>query len=71
MSRLNRVNISYIMTCGSKKDYNKAAVNLSVDKASTGVDRCRGLPSTPHWDLAKIPGSNSRIHLNNDAGKFE
>jgi hypothetical protein len=39
------------MTRGSEKDYIIAVVNLRVEVASTGVDRWRGPPSTPHLDL--------------------
>jgi hypothetical protein len=37
MFRLNRVNISYIMTRRSKEDCIEAAINLSVVVASTGA----------------------------------
>jgi hypothetical protein len=46
------------MTCGYEKYYIIVTVNLSVGKASTGANRWRGSPTTPHLDLAKIPGSN-------------
>jgi hypothetical protein len=64
MFRLNRVNISYIMTHGSEKDYIKVVVNLSIEVASTGADRWRGPPSTPLLDPAESPGSNLQSHLN-------
>jgi hypothetical protein len=59
------------MTRESEKYYIKAVVNLSVDEASIGTDRWRGPPSTPHLDLAEIPGSNLQIHLINDACMFK
>jgi hypothetical protein len=35
------------------------------------ADRWRGPTSTPQWNLDETPDSNPRIHLNNNAGKFE
>jgi hypothetical protein len=55
------------MTRMSKKDYIIAAVNLSVEGASTGADQWRGPPNTLLQGPVETPGSNPRIHLNNDA----
>jgi hypothetical protein len=41
----------------------KAIVNLSVEVASTGVDRWRFPPNTPLLDLTETLGSNLQIHL--------
>jgi hypothetical protein len=51
------------MTCGSEKDYTKAAVNLREEVASTGADQWRGLPSTPLLDPAETPSSIFQSHL--------
>jgi hypothetical protein len=43
---------------------------LSVRRASTGVDRGRGLPNNRLRDPAGISDFHPQIHLNNDAGKL-
>jgi hypothetical protein len=63
MFPLNRVNLSYIMTHKSKKDYIEAVVNLSVVVISTGADRWRGPSSTPLLHPAETPHSNLQLHL--------
>jgi hypothetical protein len=51
------------MTRGSKKNYIKTAVILSVVWAFIGAGRWRGLPSAPFLDPAETPGSNLQFHL--------
>jgi hypothetical protein len=52
------------MIRGSEKYYtSKAAANLSVARASTDVDRWRGLPSLLLLDPDDTPGSTPQIHL--------
>jgi hypothetical protein len=43
---------------------------LSVRRASTGVDRRRGLPNNRLWDPSSIPDFHPQIHLNNDVSKL-
>jgi hypothetical protein len=43
---------------------------LSVRRASTGVDGRRGLPNNRLRDPAGIPDFHPQIHLNNDVGKL-
>jgi hypothetical protein len=59
------------MTRGSKKDYIITVEKLSVAQAFTGVDRWRGPPNNHLQDSVETLDSNPRIHLNNDAVKFE
>jgi hypothetical protein len=58
------------MTLGSKENYINGADKLCVRRASTGVDRRRGLPNNHLWNSADIPDFHPRFHLNNDAGKL-
>jgi hypothetical protein len=58
------------MTLGSKENYINAADKLCVGRASTGIDRRRGLPNNRLWDSADIPDFHPRFHLNNDACKL-
>jgi hypothetical protein len=60
---IKQSNIPYIMTCGSEKDYIKAAAILSVVWAFTGVDWWRGPPSAPFLNPVETPGSNLQFHL--------
>jgi hypothetical protein len=41
-----------------------------MGRASTSVDRRRGLPNNRHRDPAGIPDFHPRFHLINDAGKL-
>jgi hypothetical protein len=41
-----------------------------VRRASTGIDRRRGLPNNRLWDSVGIPDFHPQFHLNNDAGKL-
>jgi hypothetical protein len=43
---------------------------LSVRRASTGIDRRRGLPNNRLWDPVGILDFHPQIHLNNDVGKL-
>jgi hypothetical protein len=58
------------MTLGSKENYINEVDKLRVGRASTGVDRRRGLPNNRLWNIADIPNFHPRFHLNNDAGKL-
>jgi hypothetical protein len=58
------------MTLGSKENYISAADKLHVGRASTGVDRRRGLPNNRLRNFADIPDFHPRLHLNNDGGKL-
>jgi hypothetical protein len=58
------------MTLGSEENYINAADKLRVGRASTGVDRRRGLPNNRLRNFTDIPDLHPRFHLNNDAGKF-
>jgi hypothetical protein len=58
------------MTFGSKEKLHQCSGNLCVERASTGVDRSRGLSNNRLWDPAGIPDFHPRIHLINDAGKL-
>jgi hypothetical protein len=58
------------MTLGSEENYINVADKLCMGRASTGVDRRRGLPNNRLRDSANIPDFNPRFHLNNDAGKL-
>jgi hypothetical protein len=58
------------MTYGSEEDYINAADKLWVGRASTGVDRRRGLPNNRLRNSTDIPDFHPRFHLNNDAGKL-
>jgi hypothetical protein len=57
------------MTLGPKK-ITSMQRQLSVSRASTGVDRRRGLPHNRLRDPAGILDFHPQIHLNNDAGKL-
>jgi hypothetical protein len=58
------------MTLGSEENYTNAVEKLCVRRASTGVDRRRGLPNSHLRNSADIPDFHPRFHLNNDAGKL-
>jgi hypothetical protein len=58
------------MTHRSEENYINAADKLCVGRASTGVDRRRGLPNNHLRNSADIPDFHPRFHLNNDAGKL-
>jgi hypothetical protein len=58
------------MTLGSEENYINATDKLCVGRASTGVDRRRGLPNNRLQNSADIPDFHPRFHLNNDAGKL-
>jgi hypothetical protein len=58
------------MTLGSKENYITAADKLCMGRASTGVDRRRGLPNNRLRNSADIPDFHPRFHLNDDAGKL-
>jgi hypothetical protein len=58
------------MTLGSEENYINAADKLRVGRASTGVDRRRGLPNNRLRNFADIPDFYPQFHLNNDAGKL-
>jgi hypothetical protein len=55
---------------GLENVYTNAA-ELSVAWAFTGIDRWRGPPNNRLQNVADIPDSHPRFHLNNNAGKFE
>jgi hypothetical protein len=59
------------MTHGPEKGLKYYSRNLSVAWAFTGTDRWRGSPNNHPRGSADTPNLNPRIHLNNDAGKFE
>jgi hypothetical protein len=58
------------MTLGSEENYINAADKLRVGRASTCVDRRRGVPNNCLRNSADIPDFHPRFHLNNDAGKL-
>jgi hypothetical protein len=63
--------IYYRMTFGSEeKKLHQCSGNLCVGRASTGLDRRRGLPNKHLQDPAGIPDFHPQFHLNNDAGKL-
>jgi hypothetical protein len=62
--------IYYRMTFWSKEKLHQCSGNLCVGRASTGVDRRRGLPNNRLWDPAGIPDFHPQFHLNNDVGKL-
>jgi hypothetical protein len=65
-----RVLIPYRMTPGSEENYINVADKLCVGRASTGVDRRRGLPNNRLQNSTDIPDFHPRFNLNNDAGKL-
>jgi hypothetical protein len=58
------------MTLGFEENYINAVDKLRMGRASTGVDRRRGLPNSRLRNFADIPDFHPRFHLNNDAGKL-
>jgi hypothetical protein len=58
------------MTFGSKEKLYQCSSNLSVGRASTGIDQRRGLPNNRLRDPAGIPDFHPQFHLNNDPGKL-
>jgi hypothetical protein len=58
------------MTLGSEENYINAVDKLCVERASTGVDRRRGLPNNRLQNSADIQDFHPRFHINNDAGKL-
>jgi hypothetical protein len=58
------------MTFESKEKLHQYSGNLCVGRASTGVDRRRGLPNNHLRDPAGIPDFHPRFHLINDACKL-
>jgi hypothetical protein len=58
------------MTLGFEENYINAVDKLRMGRASTGVDRRRGLPNSRLRNSADIPDFHPRFHLNNDAGKL-
>jgi hypothetical protein len=67
---IDRVLIPYRMTLGSEENYITAADKLCMGRASTCVDRRRGLPNNRLQNSADIPDFHPRFHLNNDASKL-
>jgi hypothetical protein len=62
--------IYYRMTFGSKEKLQQCSDNLCVGRASTGIDRRRGLPNNHLRDPAGISDFHPQFHLNNDASKL-
>jgi hypothetical protein len=58
------------MTLGSEENYINATNKLRMGRASTGVDRRRGLPNNRLQNSADILDFHPRFHLNNDAAKM-
>jgi hypothetical protein len=62
--------IYYRMTFESKEKLHQCSDNICVGRASTGVDRRRGLPNNRLRDPTGIPDFHPQFHLNNDADKL-
>jgi hypothetical protein len=58
------------MIIGSKEKLHQYSGNLCVGRASTGVDRRRGLPNNRLRDPTGITDFHPQFHLNNDADKL-
>jgi hypothetical protein len=58
------------MTLETEENYITVADKLCMGRASTGVDRRRGLPNNRLQNSVDIPDFHPRFHLNNDAGKL-
>jgi hypothetical protein len=58
------------MTLGSEENYINAADKLCVRRASTGVNRRRGLPNNRLQNFVDILDFHPQFHLHNDAGKL-
>jgi hypothetical protein len=58
------------MTLGSEENYINTVDKLCVGRASTGVDRRRGLTKNRLQNSVDIPNFHPRFHLNNDADKL-